>query len=154
RGADSAYPATPPDSFESIRSRCREEIRGPSYYERLRAYGYEYGAVFQGIERLWRRDGEALGRLRLLPAEAAEAGRYRIHPALLDACFQLALAAIPQARRGTSLLPIGIERFLLARPPGSQVYAHVRLREIEASGSDLVAADLLVFDEREQVVLA
>src|SRR5205085_6744856 len=42
-----------------------ELIAGEMFYERMQAHGLQYGPAFQGLEQIWRRDGEALGRLRL-----------------------------------------------------------------------------------------
>ncbi|MFG6202647.1 SDR family NAD(P)-dependent oxidoreductase, partial [Nonomuraea sp. JJY05] len=66
-----------------------------SHYETLSAAGYGYGPAFQGLKRAWERDGEVFAEVELGEREAAEAGRYGIHPALLDA----ALHAIGVAER-------------------------------------------------------
>ena len=55
----------------------------------MEKHGLQYGPSFRGVERIWRRNGEAIGRLRVPEAVASEASAYRIHPAVLDACFAL-----------------------------------------------------------------
>ncbi|MFF4298354.1 beta-ketoacyl synthase N-terminal-like domain-containing protein [Streptomyces vinaceus] len=61
-------------------------------YERLLARGYGYGPVFQGLHAAWRRGGELFAEIAL-PADAgsgeAPAGRFTVHPALLDAALHL-----------------------------------------------------------------
>ena len=47
----------------AIQARCSEEISGKTFYQKLNAKGNEWGPSFQGIERLWRGDGEALSRV-------------------------------------------------------------------------------------------
>ncbi|WP_328615514.1 SDR family NAD(P)-dependent oxidoreductase [Amycolatopsis sp. NBC_00355] len=54
----------------------------------LEAAGVHYGPAFRGVERAWRHGDEVLAEVRLPEREAADAGRYGIHPALLDAALQ------------------------------------------------------------------
>jgi acyl transferase domain-containing protein len=53
-------------------------------YERLAQAGLDHGPAFQAVRAVWRRDAELYAELALAPAEAQEAGRYRVHPVLLD----------------------------------------------------------------------
>jgi acyl transferase domain-containing protein/acyl carrier protein len=54
-------------------------------YERLAAAGVRYGPVFRGLRAVWRRDDEVFAEVRLPDQAAADASRYVMHPALLDA---------------------------------------------------------------------
>ncbi|MGI5183701.1 SDR family NAD(P)-dependent oxidoreductase [Dactylosporangium sp. CA-152071] len=56
-------------------------------YERLAAAGIEYGPAFQGLRAAWRLGTETYAEVAL-PAEAADATGYGLHPALLDAALQ------------------------------------------------------------------
>ncbi|MFI7131759.1 SDR family NAD(P)-dependent oxidoreductase, partial [Nonomuraea sp. NPDC050153] len=57
------------------------------HYEAVAAAGYGYGPAFQGLKRAWERGGEVFAEVELAEREADEAGRYGIHPALLDAAL-------------------------------------------------------------------
>ncbi|MEU5660990.1 type I polyketide synthase, partial [Streptomyces sp. NPDC047737] len=60
-------------------------------YERLAEQGYEYGSVFQGLKAVWTRGEEIFAEVAL-PDEAHEdAGRFGLHPALLDASLHAAM---------------------------------------------------------------
>lgn len=83
------------ESLEAIRERCPDVLTQAAHYETLARNGVAYGPAFQGVQQVWRGRGEALGHLRLPESLAARASAYRIHPALLDACFQLVSAAVP-----------------------------------------------------------
>ncbi|MFB7949588.1 SDR family NAD(P)-dependent oxidoreductase, partial [Kitasatospora phosalacinea] len=64
-------------------------------YERLAEEGYRYGPVFRGLRAAWR-DGEDLYAEVSLPeteASRADAARYGLHPALLDAALHVQLLA-------------------------------------------------------------
>ncbi|MFF1868473.1 SDR family NAD(P)-dependent oxidoreductase, partial [Kitasatospora herbaricolor] len=56
-------------------------------YETLAGHGYDYGPAFQGVCAAWRLDGVVHADIALPEDRAAEAGRYGIHPALLDAAL-------------------------------------------------------------------
>src|SRR4029077_8763433 len=91
----------------------------------LTRHGLDYGPAFRGITELWRGEGEALGRIRL--SEAAGSARdYRLHPALLDACLQVAAFAVPEVEGGTWVrAAIGALR-LLAPAPTGDLWSHAR----------------------------
>ncbi|WP_051766788.1 type I polyketide synthase [Saccharothrix syringae] len=56
-------------------------------YESLADQGYGYGPVFRGLRAAWRRGDEVFAEV-VLPEEAgADAGRFGLHPALLDAAL-------------------------------------------------------------------
>ncbi|MEH1015556.1 type I polyketide synthase [Micromonospora sp. CPCC 206060] len=66
------------------------------FYDRLRAGGYGYGPVFQGVHRAWRRGDEIFADVRLPADTAGTADRFLLHPALLDAALH-ALALLADA---------------------------------------------------------
>ena len=43
-----------------LRARCPEEIAGEVHQRTMQAQGLFYGPTYQGVRRMWRRDGEAL----------------------------------------------------------------------------------------------
>ncbi|MEU7134884.1 SDR family NAD(P)-dependent oxidoreductase [Streptomyces sp. NPDC046261] len=105
-------------------------------YERLAAAGYAYGPAFRGVAAAWRgREEELFAEVRLPEAAKADAGRYGLHPALLDAALHAALLAAP---------PTGPARVPFAWR-GLAVYATgptaLRVR-VRATGTDTVAVDL------------
>ncbi|MGW2329880.1 SDR family NAD(P)-dependent oxidoreductase [Streptomyces sp. NPDC001700] len=59
-------------------------------YERLLARGYDYGPAFQGLKAAWRRGDDEVFAEVALP-EGAEAARFGVHPALLDAAMHVGL---------------------------------------------------------------
>ncbi|MDT7845854.1 type I polyketide synthase [Streptomyces justiciae] len=67
--------------------------RLPVDYDRLAAHGHDYGPAFRAVTGLWRRGTSLYAELALPPREAATAGSYTLHPALLDAALHAALLA-------------------------------------------------------------
>ncbi|NJP82491.1 acyltransferase domain-containing protein, partial [Streptomyces sp. AA8] len=105
-------------------------------YERLSGTGHAYGPAFQGVTAAWQGPGkEVYAEVRLPEAAGADARRYGIHPALLDASLHAALLAAPSA--GPARLPFAW-RGLTVHAVGATAL-RVRLRP---TGTDTVAVDL------------
>ncbi|MDM4723016.1 type I polyketide synthase [Micromonospora sp. WMMA1363] len=60
-------------------------------YDRLARVGYGYGATFQAVRAVWRRDEELFAEVALPEEHRSEAGGFGIHPALLDAALHSTL---------------------------------------------------------------
>ncbi|WP_327682117.1 type I polyketide synthase [Kitasatospora sp. NBC_00458] len=56
-------------------------------YERFAERGFAYGPVFAGLRAAWRRGEEVFAEVALPADEQAQAPRFGIHPALLDAAL-------------------------------------------------------------------
>ena len=109
RPAAAPVPEPPhPGSLADIRLRCGERMTGADFYRTYTPDALLLGSTFRGVQALWIGEGETLGYVELPGALAGEAEAYRIHPALLDACFQVALAAMPDHDRGGHYLPAGL----------------------------------------------
>ncbi|HEX8074681.1 MAG TPA: SDR family NAD(P)-dependent oxidoreductase, partial [Thermoleophilaceae bacterium] len=64
-----------------------EPIEVGFLYDRLAEIGFDYGPAFQGVRAAWQRGDETFAAVELADEQAGEAGRFGIHPALLDASF-------------------------------------------------------------------
>jgi polyene macrolide polyketide synthase len=60
-------------------------------YEGLAGRGYGYGPAFRGLRAVWRAGEEILAEVALPEELEPEAGRYGVHPALLDAALHAIL---------------------------------------------------------------
>ncbi|HTI27362.1 MAG TPA: type I polyketide synthase, partial [Kutzneria sp.] len=70
-------------------------------YELLFDRGYGYGPVFQGLKAAWRHGDDVYAEVQL--PEGAEADRFGLHPALLDAAMHADL--VDDSGEGATLLP-------------------------------------------------
>jgi acyl transferase domain-containing protein/acyl-CoA synthetase (AMP-forming)/AMP-acid ligase II/thioesterase domain-containing protein/acyl carrier protein len=91
-------------------------------YDRLAASGFHYGPAFRAVTALWRRDAELFADLALPPSEAASAGRYAVHPALLDAALHAMLLAEPQ---GSPRVPFSLTGVDLSAPGAAAARARI-----------------------------
>ena len=91
---------------------------------RCRELGLGYGPTFRGVVRLWRGDHEASGDVEL--PEDLDTRSFVLHPALLDACFQLAVAALPDDAPG--MLPVGLDELVVFAAGRRRARVHVRVQ--------------------------
>jgi acyl transferase domain-containing protein len=160
RVAQTEKATAPAVDLAEIRARCNDEIPVAAYYAALYERGLEYGPRFQGIQRLWRRDGEALGRIQLPDALEPDAALYRAHPALLDACLQVLGASLSaesaQALAHHVYIPVGLDSLRLYGPLPTQLWSHARLALDYLNGNgtapDSVAGDLQLLNDAGDVV--
>ncbi|NJP64727.1 type I polyketide synthase [Streptomyces spiramenti] len=61
-----------------------EPLSVDGLYERLAGGGFAYGPAFQGLCAAWRLGNDVYAEARLPEAQRTDAGRYGLHPALLD----------------------------------------------------------------------
>lgn len=140
-------------ALDQVRQRCDEEVAPAEIYQMYRDAGLGFGPSFCGIEMARRRDGEAIGRVRLAPGLEAESEKYQVHPTLLDACFQLLPLAIPAGEVGGRpplYLPVQVERVRWFEKPGRVAWGHAVL--VQHGGRSFVG-DVRVLDEEGRVLL-
>ncbi|MBV8273853.1 MAG: SDR family NAD(P)-dependent oxidoreductase [Verrucomicrobia bacterium] len=138
--------------FEEIQARCCEERDVGSFYESLFRLGLQFGERFRGVARIWRRDGEALGKIKLAESLVDETGSYRIHPALLDSCFHLLGAALPAGLDQNAYLLIGLERITFFGPAAEQLWNHTVLHPVSSSKPEALSGDMWLYDQKNRLV--
>ncbi|MCB9457865.1 MAG: polyketide synthase dehydratase domain-containing protein [Anaerolineaceae bacterium] len=135
-----------------IQARCTDELPGSSYYDQIREIGLEFGQSFRGIEHIWRRDGEALGKIQLPEGLIHDTKAYHIHPAFLDACFHLLGVPLPDYTFDTTYLLIGIDQYRLYRKPqGTRLWNHTVLAWRD-DNQETFSGDVRLFDEGGQLI--
>ncbi len=82
-----------------------ERVEVESLYDRAAALGFDYGPAFQGLRAAWRRGDELFAEVDLEPEQAAEARRFGVHPALLDAALHAYFLAAETDAQAEAQLP-------------------------------------------------
>ncbi|MET8682480.1 type I polyketide synthase, partial [Streptomyces sp. NPDC004647] len=113
-------------------------------YERLADLGYGYGPVFQGLQALWRDGTDLCAEVRLPQDTAAEAGRFGLHPALLDAALHAMVLGFAEPADGpgsvaTPRIPFAFTGVRLHAAGASAL--RVRLSVTGANSAALTLAD-------------
>ena len=143
------------ESLDTIRARCGTEIVPTAYYQELSGQGLIYGPAFQGVQQLWQGTREAVGRLRMSEEVAQQAGAYELHPALLDAAFQVLGAAVSEQLRAEMgpMVPVRLGRLRVHQHPGSEVWSHVRVRLGAEAQLDELECDVILLDALGKVLV-
>ena len=144
--------AAAPVSLSAIRKRMGQRFDGAEIYRRFAARGLAYGPAFQGIAEAWGGVGEALGRIAVPATIEPELDSYCIHPAILDACLQVTLAAIPDEIDDgrTTLVPSKADRIrFYGGGQGRVAWCHMRLTQ---TGARSVVGCFVLLDENQTVI--
>ncbi|MGA8220651.1 MAG: SDR family NAD(P)-dependent oxidoreductase [Candidatus Acidiferrales bacterium] len=133
--------------IEEAKRRIGKEIGAEEFYARIAERRLTYGPAFRGVQCLWAGGREALGRISVLGL--ADTQNYIVHPALLDAAFQLLVGAADTDESLASdrrlFLPTRIREVWLQQKPGEAFWATARLTH--AADAE-VKGDLRIFDEQ------
>ncbi|MGV9364543.1 SDR family NAD(P)-dependent oxidoreductase [Amycolatopsis sp. NPDC003731] len=113
-----------------------EPLPVDGHYDTLAGHGYRYGPAFRGLRAAWRHGDDLYAEVVLPDEQRAEAARYGLHPALLDAALHpigltsaQAGARLPFAWTGVRLYATGATTL------------RVRLGALGADGVSVAVAD-------------
>ena len=137
----------------SVQARCRAELSGADFNEQLRSYGIEIDGKFNAVEKIWRRDGEALGRVRVPPDNGA-ASAFTIHPAFLDACSRVLAAALPENIRVGLHLPAKIRSLRIVGPVPVAGWSHATVKlSAEDNGKQTFEGNVDIYNFEGRLVV-
>jgi acyl transferase domain-containing protein/NADPH:quinone reductase-like Zn-dependent oxidoreductase/acyl carrier protein len=144
-----------PAQLDAIRGRCATEINRESGYARLERFGLEYGPTFRGIKRLWLGSSEAFAEVRAPREVLPELMDYQLHPALLDACWQVLVGALSWDGENGELrrelcLPTAVDRIRVLARLTENVWCHAVAHECDDGGA---RGDVTIFDELGNVLV-
>ncbi|WP_082282916.1 type I polyketide synthase [Myxococcus hansupus] len=152
--ADETHSVETPDT---LWTRLTVPLSAETHYHRRREQGLQYGPTFQGLRGIWRTEDEALGRLEVSDAIAAESEAYRLHPALLDAGLQVALELLNPLAGGavsSTYVPVGLGRVRYFHRPGRSAWARVKARGEGEAGARERSFDCWLLDEEGRVLMS
>ncbi|MEV0186863.1 acyltransferase domain-containing protein, partial [Streptomyces sp. NPDC050625] len=130
-----------------------EPVPVDDFYAMLAEAGYAYGPVFQGLRAVWRQGDDVFAEVVLPSDAAAQAGRFGIHPALLDAALQtMALQALTD---GEIILPFSWSGVRLHAVGGSALRVRltrtapdaVAVAIADTAGAPVISVDTLTMRE-------
>ncbi|MBI3550181.1 MAG: amino acid adenylation domain-containing protein [Elusimicrobia bacterium] len=148
----------PACDLNAIQKRCSDVLHGAVHDQILKRQGLILGPSFKGVEQVWRRDGEALAKVRITEAVSSEIDRYRFHPAVMDACIQSVYAALPKelgwSLKSSPFLTTGLASMRVYGQPvsSSGYWGHAVLKGSKDESGRSIQADVEIMDERGEVL--
>jgi acyl transferase domain-containing protein len=130
-----------------LRRRCGERIEVEGLYEAVAASGLCYGSAFQGMKQLLRGEGEVFADVAL-PLDVGDAGKYGVHPALLDASLH---ALFGLAGDRTLSLPFSIEQVVVHQVGAAAAFVHATRTIAHEDGA--FSADVTLMDAEGHVLV-
>ncbi|MDY7091264.1 MAG: polyketide synthase dehydratase domain-containing protein, partial [Actinomycetota bacterium] len=123
-------------------------------YDDFAAHGFAYGPAFQGLRAVWHRDGDVYAEVELPEDVAADAGRFGLHPALLDAAVQ-APATVPAGTGEPGRMPFSWSGVTLHAAGATSLRVHltrhgdsaVTVTATDPDGAPVVTAESLALRE-------
>ncbi|MEM7130013.1 MAG: type I polyketide synthase [Chloroflexota bacterium] len=134
-------------NMDAIRMRCPTEISTCAFYQLAAEQQIVFGPCFQWLVNIWQGDGEAFAKLHLPEAIGSLQGYY-IHPALLDACFQLTAAIELNEDSNDTFLPFAVERMHFYQPLAAEQEWWCYVRQ-----ADEKKRDIYLLEEKGQVLV-
>ena len=141
--------------FAEVKARCQKKHDSQEFYSKLDALGLQYQQLFTSLDGIRARPWESLGRVTIPDSAAVMPEQFErphiLHPASLDSCFQLSLAAIMEAGAlNQTMVPTFIESVSVSSEvsnrPGSELQVHCAA---ERAGHRGFRADIVVVETND-----
>ncbi|MGB3179851.1 MAG: SDR family NAD(P)-dependent oxidoreductase [Cyclobacteriaceae bacterium] len=126
--------------------------KGADLYQKLAGFGYHYGPLYQGIRDFTCGDDLVSGRVEAPQSLLQDYDRYAFHPAMLDACLQLAGASLLQEAGSDTFVPVFIGKMVRLRSVPTRLNVHAELRR-NGQNSTFSAVYHIYSEENEPVAL-
>ncbi|MEM9271362.1 MAG: SDR family NAD(P)-dependent oxidoreductase [Cyanobacteria bacterium P01_F01_bin.143] len=139
---------------EEIQARCPQQIDNKELYQAVAERQIELGTSFRWIDLLWVGEGESLCQMKI-PETIYDAAEYQLHPALIDSCFQVLVAAITSVSTTNeqTFVPFGIEQFkFYQNPDHAQLWCYGRDRQQTNSHTQKPIGDITLFNDQGQII--
>ncbi len=140
----------------------REEgtaIASSAHYQAMAQHGLQYGPCFQSLAELWRKNGAIAGRVQLHESLAAQTSGYHVHPAQLDAAFQLLVAGLSAEQNElvgrATYLPVSLESLRLHEKvaTASEVRAYALKTSNGKAGAEDIVGDVFLHEASGKILL-
>jgi phthiocerol/phenolphthiocerol synthesis type-I polyketide synthase C len=138
---------------DAVRAACPHAIPGERLYSELRASGLHYGPCFQGIERVWSGQNEALGLIRVPAPLQTELVRDELHPAVLDAALHVvgAISSLAGRGGGEPYVPLRVGEVRFGSSHGTPMWSLAS--RVDSDAPPFVTTDVLLLDEGGEVIV-
>lgn len=148
-------PADATADLNAIKAGLPRHFTHEEYYEDYEEAGYQFRPLFQHLQNVWRKDGEALAEIVAPEGLKDTIPDHHFHPAVLDACFHTVKGGqvIPDGALATDYfyLPAAIRsiRLYTDKPP-QRLWGHAKVNS--DNDREYIIADIKVYDDGGRLV--
>ncbi|MDH4410932.1 MAG: SDR family NAD(P)-dependent oxidoreductase, partial [Verrucomicrobiales bacterium] len=141
--------------LNAIKAGLPRHFTHEEYYEDYEEAGYQFRPLFQHLQNVWRKDGEALAEIVAPEGLKDTIPDHHFHPAVLDACFHTVKGGqvIPDGALATDYfyLPAAIRsiRLYTDKPP-LRLWGHAKVNS--DNDREYIIADIKVYDDGGSLV--
>ncbi len=140
----------------TIKSQCRSSLTGEEFYKNVWVPGVDTGPSFRWLKHIWFKAGEEAIACAV-PPENLEKIKEKLHPGLIETCFQLLNACwnfnnTKLKNQGYIYVPFSIKslNYFSLFIPGVEIWSYTRIIEIK---SQSIIADMFLFDSQGKIIL-
>lgn len=124
-----------------------------AYYLEALKVGTDAGPKFRALRQVTARPGESAAYIRLPEEITADAGRYMLHPVLLDGSLNTMCAGIPRLDTTTgTYVPTSIAQCMVYQPGCEEVWCRATTMIDPAGANDTVTGNIYLYDVYGQPV--
>ncbi len=143
-------PSIPKADLEQLKGAMERHYSHEEYYQDYLDAGYQFGPNFRHLQNVWRKPHESVAEIEVPEGVLKTLDGYRIHPAVLDACFHGVKGAqvIPDGAKGSDYfyLPAAINRIRIfgESPLPTKLWIHSK---IFFDDRETLISTIYVYDE-------
>ena len=109
---------------ESIKRKCLYHMKHHQVYDKLKLLNFKYGSSLSLIQQAWVSENECIAEIAVPDTLLEEMGRTHLHPAIVDATFQLFGVLKKESKEKRQSYPRGVKSVILNRAPCQRMYAY------------------------------
>lgn len=153
------------NTFAQAQTRYGEPITPTHFYQNMADRGVVLGPDCQWLDKIWQGQDQALAQVRLAQTPAENYPDYTLPLGVVDACFQLLAASLPQ--QGDDYILVGVESFYFSDYSGQSLWGEAQLSptikphtadSLETSDQSLpnktITGDIQLVDEAGRLVMS
>lgn len=137
-------------NLSEIHARCGRVISAENLYQQLKDHKLEYGRYFRGVQQVYEGHGEVLAEVAVHEDLLPDLPEYRLHPSLLDSCFQTLILTLDAEKNQAVFMPVYIRQVRWHQTPGARVWCYTRLTHHTPR---TIEGDVLLCDEDGRVLV-
>lgn len=140
--------------IERIMGRCLEEVKGSELYEKFQKIEFNYATSFQGIQALYKGNGEAISRLHLPETVQDSLSTMVLQPSIMDGALQTVTGVMDERNSAyTAFLPFSLGELKIYNTLERDCFAYVKQADINQSNQYFKKFYILITDKNGKVLV-